>query len=179
MTTLWRGIALLAVCAGIGHAAYVFAYPYAIMRGTMAGIAQRAGGPNRAFVAKLPDETSRGVVKPGPDLLYAICVFDLTAGPVEITATPSRDYWSVAFYAANSDNFFVLNDRQAAGKPVRLVLSKAGFKTDTRPQSAPDDTRFVDSPSTRGIVLFRHLVLDPADQSDAQTAAKTATCRSQ
>ena len=175
MTSWWRTIAVLALFAGLGHVAYVMAYPYVIMRGTMRGIEQRAGGPNRAFVSKLPDETARGIVKPSPDLLYAICVFDLAAGPVEITARPSRDYWSVALYAASTDNFFVLNDTQAGGKPVRLVVSSAGF--DTRPMAAPDGTRFVQSPSTRGIVLFRHLVLDPADQGDAQAAAQTAACK--
>ena len=40
-----------------------------------------------------------------------------------IRADPkTRSYWSIALYAANSDNFFVVNDRQAGGRPVDLVL---------------------------------------------------------
>ena len=60
------------------------------------------------------DENARAIVRPSPDLLYAGCAFDLADGPLRIQATVPRDtYWSLSMFAANTDNFFVVNDRAA------------------------------------------------------------------
>ena len=68
---------------------------------------ERGTGP---LFPPMTDASQRRVVMPSPDLLYATCAFDVRQRPLRIQADPKLPgYWSIALYAANSDNFFVLN----------------------------------------------------------------------
>ncbi|TDI61847.1 MAG: DUF1254 domain-containing protein [Alphaproteobacteria bacterium] len=92
----------------------------------------------------------RAIVRPSPDLLYSICLYDLSLGPVHIATTEMpQTYWSISGYAANTDNFFVVNDRDAAGRPVDILIGHA----DQRSSSAD-----YLSPSVRGVILLRMVV---------------------
>lgn len=118
---------------------------------------------------------SRAIVKPSPDLLYSTCVFDVSRKPLRVTtAAPHDTYWSVAFYAANTDNFFVLNDKQANGEPATIVL--IGLGQTIPPQ--PEGTIVVSAPTTRGMVLFRTLINDDARGADLDRERRTAKCES-
>jgi uncharacterized membrane protein len=92
--------------------------------------ASKSAGSVAVFPA-MTSHASRQVVMPSPDLLYAICSLDLSQRPARIQAHPVQApaYWSIALYAANSDNFFAINDRQAAGQPVQLILLAPGQAT--------------------------------------------------
>jgi len=177
MTRRWIvNLLSVVVVAVVAYIAVLGGTPYLIMGRTMKGVANRAGGYNTALSGgQLPTSASRGVVRPSPDLLYTACAFDVSGGPVLIAGAPSDAYWSVALYAANTDNFYVLDDRQAAGKPVAIVLV-----SQDRLQSIPADyktARIVEPPSKRGIVLFRYLVLDSQELEAARAAQRTAVCR--
>jgi uncharacterized membrane protein len=77
-------------------------------------------------------------------------------------AAKAADYMSVSVYAANSDNIFAINDRQAPNG-VQLVLVAKG-------QVAPTGLgTVVHSPTMRGIVLERRLA--PSAQAFAAAAA--------
>ena len=71
-------------------------------------------------------------MRPSPDLAYSACVYDLSAGPIRVTAAAWDDYMSVSAFAANSDNFFVSNDREAPNG-VDFTLIRAG---DEKPADA-------------------------------------------
>ena len=77
-------------------------------------------------------------------------------------------------YAANSDNFFVLNDRKAAGVPVDLVL----IGPDTpEPADVPAGARLVRAPGGRGLLLMRVLVSDDAAEREAaEVGRRTLRC---
>ena len=110
-TMMW--IAATLAVAVLVHVATISAIPRRIMARTL----RRMGSPNTIHFAKRPDETSRGVVRPSPDLLYSACPFDLSKGPLKITASvPHSTYWSVSGFDAATNNFFVRNDQQIAGK---------------------------------------------------------------
>jgi uncharacterized membrane protein len=103
-------------------------------------------------------------------------VYDVTSGPVRISANPGlSSYWSIALYAANSDNFFVVNDRAAAGKPVDvwLVSDQSGQADSTIPPGA----RVVVSPSHRGFLLMRVLTGDyESEKAVVEPARRTLMC---
>lgn len=155
---IWMGrIALVLAVAAVVHVTAVWAVPRLIMIRAMA-VMERQGGYNTALHPPRPSDKSRDIVLPSPDLLYTACVFDLRKRPLRITAPAPDTYWSVAFFAANTDNFFVLNDRGANGHPAELVLAGPGTH-----DQAPPGARIVDAPTDRGIVLFRTLV--PSDKA--------------
>lgn len=95
------------------HFLTIWAAPRLIMQVVMNGSrAQALNMQNRAAFSYPITAASRDVVMPSPCYVALMCVFDLSKGPVRVSANPGlKSYWSIALYAANSDNFFVVNDR--------------------------------------------------------------------
>lgn len=132
-----------------------------------------AKGTNKITHGERATAASRTIVKPSPDLLYSQCVFDVTRRPLKITtAAPTGTYWSVALYAANTDNFFVLNDTQANGQPATIVLMGSGQTVPPQPEG----TRIVTAPTGRGVVLFRTLINDNTHEADLDEQRRAAKC---
>lgn len=166
------GIRLLAACVGmfmIGHLATVFAAPYVLMDAAMDRISRGGQRVNVWSHPQRTSENSRAVVRPSPDLAYSACVYDLSGGPVRVTAAPWSDYMSVSVFAANSDNIFVINDRQAPDG-VDLVLVRRG---QTPPEGA---AMVVESPSERGIVLQRRVAPTAERWTEAAEARAGDIC---
>ena len=177
MKSAWFKKALILVLiAATVHVLAIWALPRLIMYRVMHGpIAVSTGGWNIPFYPAQADASSRTIVAPNPDLLYALCLIDLRKGAVHISADPQlASYWSIALYASNSDNFFVLNDKAAGGKPVSLWLTseKAG--------APPAGAQTVVSPSGTALLLMRVLVNNAAQNLEKLDAArKTLQCEAQ
>jgi uncharacterized membrane protein len=171
--TLRRILFLMALASAV-HLLAVWALPRLVMQRLVNAVLP----DEQAAVVRPPmtDHTQRRVVMPSPDLLYAACALDVTERPMRVRAdlrTPH--YSSIALYASNSDNFFVVNDRQAAAGPVDLVL--LGPKPYAQAPAIPSGARTVTAPSAKGLLLMRVLVADPGqDLAAAETARATLRC---
>lgn len=113
------------------------------------------GGVNVALPAQRADARTRTIVRPSPDLLYTACVFDLGPGPLHVTAPVPDSYLSVSGFAADTSNFFAINDRDIAASPDAPREIDLWLSSDATP-TAPA----IKAPSRRGLVLFRTLVQD-------------------
>lgn len=165
----WVAAALLG--AALVHVLTIRLLPWAIMRVTM-GTMAREGGPNHAVHPPRVDATARAVVRPSPDLLYSACAFDVSDGPVRVTADVPRDtYWSISMFADNTDNFFVVSDRQTPGEHVELVLAQPGASV-----TLPPGAIRVDAPTPRGVILERTLVIDEARLRELDAVRRRFTC---
>ena len=160
-TTL--GVALL---AHLGSTWYV---PRYIMGRLMDTVAAESG--TNAFVNRpLADADSRTIVRPSPDLLYSVCVVDMSAGPVRIRAPASAPYTSVSVFAANSDNVFVMNDQALApGADFDIWVGKPRQNV---PVSAPSALLRSD----RGVVLIRRVVTDAEQAKAVDALRREARC---
>ena len=168
-----RWLAVGLTVAVLTHLLTVWALPRLIMREAMARItdetatqARAQGAPQAATGVYLPpptDHTQRRIVMPSPDLLYATCTLDLSKGPMRVTAEVAHPrYWSVALYGANSDNFFVVNERSAAAQRLDLWVVPPG--ADRSAMNAERGSTVVDAPSRKVLLLMRLLLTDdPAD----------------
>lgn len=146
----WKLVVLGLGVAAVSHVVVIAAAPYVLMRGAMKRVSRDGTSINQWNHGQRVTAESRRVVRPSPDLAYSACVYDLGNGPIHVTAAAWDDYMSVSAFAANSDNFFVINDRQAPNG-VDFVLVKEG-------EAAPADAAMVvESPSTRGIILQRRI----------------------
>lgn len=167
----------LAATVVLVHLLAVWAAPRIIMAVVLKGpVAQGMNMQNQAAFPPAVTARSRTVVMPSPDLLYSVCAFDVGQGPVHITAHPQlSSYWSVALYADNSDNFFVINDRKAAGQPVNLwLVSEGANPTDAK---APPGAQVVVAPSRKGLLLMRVLTGDyEAEKAVVEPARRTLNC---
>ncbi|MGD9966289.1 MAG: DUF1254 domain-containing protein [Hyphomonadaceae bacterium] len=151
----------------IAHIATIHAVPRMLMHVAIERIGER--GANVWRMSDRVTAASRQIVRPSPDFAYSACAFDLSAGPVVITASPWQSYWSLSLYAANSDNFFVIDDREArAGAEITLVQ---------RGRTHADGAAMVvESPSTRGIALIRRLAPTPGAYEAAKAVAAADVC---
>ncbi len=159
------------------HLVAVWAMPWVIMDRVFARLAAESHGRlyTSAYFPPPSDGGQRRIVMPSPDLLYALCAYDLAAGPLEVDVAPQLNtYWSVALYAANTDNFWVVNDRQMAGRAVRWQLVPNRLD---RPLRLPDGRTQLVSPTRRGLLLMRVLAGEgPAAQAAADKARRTLRC---
>jgi alkyl sulfatase BDS1-like metallo-beta-lactamase superfamily hydrolase/uncharacterized membrane protein len=161
------------------HLASLWALPRLIMARVANGLPLSNHTP---YLPPQIDATSRQIVMPSPDMLYALCKLDLRQGPVTVSAKPlSPDYWSIALYDNTSDHFHVINDRQAAGEAVQLTVSfPSGAKAATtsgRPAAGPVQTVQASSPDV--LVLMRLLMRDRSPETLAQREQDRSTLRCQ
>src|SRR5262249_61919042 len=73
-----------------------------------------------AFFPPPPTRAERQpIVRPSPDLLYSVCVFDVSRAPVLIDVPPIPEhYWSVSIFDARTDVAAVRSDRDTGGAPA-------------------------------------------------------------
>jgi uncharacterized membrane protein len=169
MSGWWRLLLLAAVVAAVSHVAVIVAAPYVLMQAAMARVSRDGKMINQWTHPPRVSETSRRIVRPSPDLAYSACVYDLSGGPIRVTAAAWDDYMSVSAFADNSDNFFVINDRQAPNG-VDFVLIRAGAP---KPEGA---AMVVESPSTTGIILQRRIAPTAERFAQADAARKGDIC---
>lgn len=156
--------------AAVFHILTIFGLPYGIMDRAMAGIANQAGGVNKAVYPDRATAASRGIVRPSPDLLYTACVYDVSEQPVKLTSPVPDTYWSLSTFASNTDNFFVVNDRQVKSGRIEIILAADG-NTKTE-KGIP----VVVTPSTKGIVLFRSLVTSEEARAEIDAMRRQSNC---
>jgi uncharacterized membrane protein len=174
MSKNWRGILLwtagtLILAAGIHHAA-ILLYPRALISYVSGKIVGKVG-KNAFHHGTRPTPKDRIVVLPSPDLIYSSAAFDLTKGPVRITAPLTGSYMSISLYASNSDNFFVMNDQQVKDGKFDIVLA--------RPEdSVPDipGAQIVRAPSASGIMLIRYFAGEGMRADEIAARQKQITC---
>jgi len=159
---VWTAL-LVAVAA---HFAAIYATPRALMAVAFERLS--SGGANAWHMSDRVTPLSRNIVRPSPDFAYSACAYDLARGPISIRVAPWHQYWSLSFYAANSDNYFVIDDREAHNG-VEIVL--------VRRRTEPDIAgRVVQSPSTRGIALIRRLAPTGQEYDRAREASRGDVC---
>ena len=160
---------LLAV---IFHLATLYFFPYAVMRGLAYKNAREGRQVNILYHAPPVTEESRRVVRPSPDLLYSYMEFDVSETALHITAPIPDTYWSLSIFSSDTENFFVINDRQLPAGQLTLILKGRG-----KVRTPPEGTMVVEAPTDKGVVLFRMLIKDEADIEDLMKIQKKAICR--
>lgn len=172
MTSNWLKFGMITLCgAALVHWAAIAYAPELIMDRVLAARAEQDS--QTTAHAERATAASRRIVRPSPDLLYSTCLFDVSRHPLKVmTAAPTGTYWSVAFYAANTDNFFVLNDTQTQGNPATIVIAGRGQAV---PPQGPG-VIVVSAPSDKGLVLFRTLINNEARLSELDQQRRAAKC---
>jgi uncharacterized membrane protein len=160
---LWAALGV----AVLTHLVVVNALPGALMGAAIERLSQDRFNAWRFTDRVTP--LSRGIVRPSPDFAYSVCPYDLSRGPVSLQTAAWDDYWSLSLYADNSDNFHVVNDKDAPhGADLTLIAPGAAL---------PDVlTPVVGSPSLRGIALLRRLAPSIDRYNAAARAAQGDVC---
>ena len=125
------------------------------------------GVPQNVFLAS-PRQTpaTQRIVRPSPDLAYALCRFDTNDGPVRITAPVGDGYGSLSIFNDQTDNVFV--GALSPGSAFRsVVVGHSRLKTDLAPDVLLDGA---------GIALIRRLAPTQAEYDAAVGLVSDAAC---
>lgn len=170
----WIIIAVLSAAAAFaGYVLTMNTIPNVIMGKAIERVSQDGKAFNRWNHGPRTTEKSRAIVRPSPDLAYSSCAYDVSKGPVRITVNPWTDYYSLSLYQANTDNFWVKNDREVGGKPITIVLISKDMKV-----KVAAGTEVVTSPSLQGIALVRRLAPTAEAFAKAAESRRNDVCQS-
>lgn len=164
-----RTLALIVGLATATHLLAVWAVPRLIMSRLLETVEKAE--TDGVLLPPMTDASQRRVVMPSPDLLYALCRIDLGDRALRIRIDPGQvALWSLALYAANSDNYFAINDQRWRGEAVDLVLLPPGLRASQL--AIPPGALTVSAPSARGLLLVRLLASDYEQERDALERAR-------
>jgi len=165
---IWTSIATLLV-AILAHIITLIVIPYQIMNNTMAKFPT-----NVLLKGTRTTAESRGVVMPCPDLVYSIATYDVSKYPLYFSAKVPDAYWSVSFYDTNSDNYFVINDKQVKSNPVELLLVGDNWTS-----ADAGKAQVVKARSNKGIMLVRYLLIDDTALNDLYAVQKQSSLKAE
>ena len=154
--------------AALVHFAAVTALPRLVMGRAMSRLQQAA--INEFAHAPLATAAARGIVRPSPDLAYSSLVFDVSARPLSVTVPLTGPYTSLSGFAANTDNFFAINDLTAGASEIAVIV--VGPST---PRGELAGARLVESPSDRGVLLVRRVVPSAAAFAEIDAVRRRAS----
>jgi uncharacterized membrane protein len=159
------------LCAWAGQYLLALLVPNLMME-TLYAVGTKRLGYNQLVVSQVPDESSRTVVRPSPDLLYASCIYNLEDGPIVIEAPIPARYWSMQFYQMNTDNYAGITNQRDERHRVGSVVKVTLISTD---ESLANYTgEVIQSPTQRGMVLLRASAI--GDRSAQQAALDASSC---
>lgn len=165
-------IALLifVICAAGAHYVSIRAVPGFIMERAL-GVMEERGVPMYQWVAS-PRQTpeTQAVVRPSPDLSYAVCRFDVRDGPVLISAPGWEGYGSLSIFDERTNNVFVAN---LDGEGASVILNSASQSTNYSGDMA-SSVNTIKVKGT-GIALIRRLA--PTDDAHEAAAKLVAGAR--
>ncbi|HUO91461.1 MAG TPA: DUF1254 domain-containing protein [Rhizomicrobium sp.] len=165
----WGAVTIL--IAAIVHLGTVWLLPRVVMMRAL----DRLGTPNTMHVGHRPDATSRTIVRPSPDILYATCPYDLSKGPLRLTAPVVRaNYWSVSAFDGATNNFFVKNDQQTTGNSLEVLVIRRGQTWPALDNAVERVILF--SPSERGLLLIRAVIDSDKHLPALEAALNGARC---
>ena len=162
-------VAVLVVTGLASHLLVIRALPTIIMNRGTAVIADLGVVPNQWFIAPRITAENSAVVRASPDLAYAVCLLDLTEGPVQISAPGGADYGSLSVFDDDTTNVFVrpLHENQ----PLDILVHQKGETIELPPGATA-----VALSSTRGIALLRRLAPSQALYEAAQGLMDQSRC---
>ncbi|MEM8661592.1 MAG: DUF1254 domain-containing protein [Pseudomonadota bacterium] len=161
----------IVLCAWLGQYLLAMWVPSLIME-VLYYQAGKQNGYNQLFISPIPDATARNVVRPSPDLLYAICVYDLSEGPIAIEALVPARYWSMQFYQMNTDNFAAITNQRDEQALVDSVLQVTLIGSDDKAEAYKGEV--IQSPTNRGVMLLRASAI--GDYSESLEALESSRC---
>jgi uncharacterized membrane protein len=171
----WRRLTAVALLAGIVHICATLAAPmlssghaYLLLRDKLPVnrmVVLPAQAPGRQILPYLP-----------PHMLYAVCRYDLSGGPVAVTATVADAGWALSLHGMRSDNFYVLPGQPLRRTEVSLLVIPGGVDTAPIAKREGSSETPVVSPTAEGLIVLRAPLRGLAWSAETEAALRGATC---
>jgi uncharacterized membrane protein len=172
----WRTMAAAVLLGGIVHICAIFA-----------AALSPTGEAYRLLAAKLPVNSMvvEPLQAPGrqilpfllPDALYAVCRYDLSGGPVSVTASVLNAGWALSLHTPDGNNYYVLPGQRTRRTQVAFVLVPS--KPDVLPlprHEGAEDTE-ITSPTREGLIVLRAPLRGLAWTAETAAILQRASCK--
>lgn len=178
----WRILLGAALLGGVLHICATFAAPALANLGWLgSGTAfQQLHGslPLNSMVVLPPPAPGRQILPfLPPDALYAMCRYELTGGPIAVTAAVAARGGVVSLHTPQGDNFYVLPGQQLRHAEVSFLLVPSGTPDATlaRQSASETDTQVV-SPALEGLIVVRAPLAGIAWQAETEALLRRSSC---
>ena len=167
------------LAGGILHICTTLAIPYTST--TAAYRSLKTSLPKNQMMI-LPPASAENQLLPymTPEIRIAICRYDISREPVQITANLLDPSWTLALYTPQGDNFYIATG--SPNRPLKVSFDLVPpaerflgiFKTS---QSVASDKQQVEVPDKQGVVIIRAPINGTAFAQEVETALRLSNCR--
>lgn len=171
----WRTMLAAVLIGGIVHICATFAASVDTARHGYRRLADKLP-PNRMMV--LPQQAPDRQILPSmpPDMLYAMCRYDLRQGPVAVSATVLGPGWALSLHTPLGSNFYVLPGQPARSTDVSFVIVPSVLDAATIPRRESAADTQIASPRLEGLVMLRGPLRGLAWTAEIEAVLQRATC---
>ncbi|HEY7549055.1 MAG TPA: DUF1254 domain-containing protein [Hyphomicrobiaceae bacterium] len=172
----WRTVAAAVLLGGIVHIGATF---FAALSAT--------GEAYRQLAEKLPVNTMTvlPLQAPGrqilpflpPDALYAMCRYDLSGGPLAVSATVLAAGWALSVHTPEGSNFYVLPGQRQRRTEVSFLLVPSEPDGLPVPRRAGATESQIASPTVEGLVVLRAPLRGLAWTAETEAVLQRASCK--
>jgi uncharacterized membrane protein len=172
----WRSLAGAVLLGGIIHITATLAVPV-LGSGTAFSRLRQTLPANRMVILAPPTPGKEPLPFLPPDALYALCRYDLSVAPLQVTVALPHAGWTLSMHTPQGDNFYVMPAQPMDRSDVFLTLSPGGEKLEFAPTPgrAGVDSN-VTSPSSEGLVVVRAPLKGLAWRAEAEAVLGRASC---
>jgi uncharacterized membrane protein len=174
-TLSWRTLAAAVLLGGIVHICATF---FASLSAT--------GQAYRLLAEKLPLNTMvmMPLQTPGqqilpflpPDMLFAMCRYDLSSGPMAVSAVVPDAGWALSLHTPDGSNFYVLPGQRQRRTEVSFLVTPSGPQAQPIPRREDTPDTRIASPTQEGVAILRAPLRGLAWAAETESILKGATC---
>ncbi len=169
--------AITLVLAAIVHLGTVLALPHTAPRDAWSRLADIVSDDE---VTVLPAARPGNEILPmlDPNLVYGVCRYDVTDGPVGISAEMPPAYWSISLQSPQGTVFYAIDDEAAIDGTLEIEMRNPEAMRRYQLAKVDDSDRViaVEAPTMTGFVLMRALVSRGADRGTIETMMRDTFC---
>ena len=169
----------VAIIGALVHLVTILAIPSLAMRDAFARLAP-LGPVNATIALERPGPLSRQTPYGDPAIASAFCRFDLSNGPVRVTAHFVRSgFASLSFHTRTGSVFYALTDKAAVrGQLEALILTAAQLRVVAAKdnEDEPSQELRIVSSTDEGFALVRAFSEQPGLYPQAQADARSLVC---
>jgi len=167
----------IVLAAGV-HIVSILATPYQAENDAFVKV-QPTLAADKAQIISAPGGSDTWMPLPDPAVVVAACAFDLSAGPMRVSAPIGPNLLSFSFHKESGGVFFAVTDRAAVRGELEIVAMTARQLDEARAaedENEPSrDVRIV-SPEQQGFVIVRVAAPTASQRPQAEEAAKAVSC---
>jgi uncharacterized membrane protein len=170
----WRTVAGAVLLGGIVHICATFAFSLSATGQAYRLLADKLPS-NRMMVMPLQAPGRQLLPFLPPDMLYAMCRYELSGGPVAVAASVLDAGWALSLHTPDGRNLYVLPGLPRRRTDVSFVIVPSSPDTPTPHRNGAADTQIA-SPTAEGVVILRAPLRGLTWTAELEAALQTATC---